>query len=957
MKKLGIVILLTILFSLILQGQDKVDLEKRHIHNARQLIYEGKRSGEGYFSKSGKQLIFQSEREVDNPFYQIYMLDFQTGDIHRVSPGYGKTTCAYFDWSSNNKVLYSSTHLDPKAKEKQQVEMDFRASGKTRRYSWDYDPKMKIFSSARDGSMITQLTDSNGYDAEASYSPDGSKIVFCSLRDGYSRNLSKEEEKLLEIDPAYFGEIYIMDADGSNQRRLTNVPGYDGGPFFSPDGSKIVWRRFREDGLTAEIYTMDTDGARQVQLTSFESMSWAPYFHPSNAYIIFASNKHGFDNFELFLVDMEGTKEPVRVTYTAGFDGLPVFSPDGDHISWTSTRTGNKKSQIFYAEWDHEAALASLLSAPLRNEIEKDPEFQGQISAGEIKMKVAYLASDELQGRMTGSQGSKDAAQYIGNHFKQLGLSPVGSEQDYTQEFPFISSVEVNQSGTFLKNMNRKKSKSWRLYEDFAPMPFSMNGEFEGELVFAGYGIKTPDKSNINYNSYANVDVQGKAVVVFFDVPPHFNDDEKKELLRYANPRYKALMARELGAKAIVFISPRKTQFSGVSKGDVPGNAGIISIKARVNWLDNLLKPKEIDFTQLVKQYENYNPHSENEFEFNDQQLALKVNLSKVESSDQNVIGLLESTKPSNEYILIGGHYDHLGRGESGSLSNNPERSEIHNGADDNASGTAAVIELAEYFVQLKKDKPESITKNLVFVLWSGEELGLIGSNYYTDHPAVSLKNTTAYLNFDMVGMLNDNRLILQGLGSSPSWRRIVEKKNILAGFNLILQDDPYVPTDAMSIYQGGVPILCFFTGIHDHYHKPSDDVERLNYDGIERITQFSANIIRELMQTDVLEYTEVELNQNSAISSRGFSIYLGTIPDYVAEVEGVKLSGVRPGGPADKAGIKANDIIISLAAKDIKNIYDYTYILGDLKANEAVDMIVVREGEKMVITVVPEAR
>ncbi len=957
MNKFSIGLLFSFLSQLVLQAQNQSEAEKRLIKNAHQLIYEGKRSGEGYFSKSGNHLIFQSERKADNPFYQIYMLDFGTGDINRVSPGHGKTTCAYFDWSSDNRVLYASTHHDPKAKEKQQAELDFRASGKKRRYSWDYDAAMDIFSARRDGSNIVQLTDANGYDAEGSYSPDGSKIAFCSLRDAYNRNLSKEEKKLLEVDPAYFGEIYLMDADGSNQNRLTKVPGYDGGPFFSPDGKNIIWRRFSEDGVTADIYAMDLDGSKEKQLTNFGSMSWAPYFHPSNAYVIFASNKYGFVNFELFLVDKEGTKEPVRVTYTDGFDGLPVFSPNGKHLSWTSNRTSDKKSQIFYAEWDHEAALALLNQAPMRVQDRKNPTFQGEISAQELKMKVAYLASDDLEGRMTGSAGNKKAADYIINHFRQLGLSTVGREKTYAQEFPFISSVEVNRAGTSLKTIDNAKNVSWQLFDDFVPLPFSMNGDSKGDMVFAGYGIKTPGKSSIDYNSYANVDVKGKVVVVFYDVPPHFNGEAKKELIRYATPRYKALMARELGARAIIFISPQRARFDEVNKDDVPGNAGIMALKAKISWFEALLKVKEMDFKQLLDQFENYNPHMENEFELTGQQVELKVQLDKIESSDRNVIGVIEADRPTNEYLIVGGHYDHLGQGKSGSMAHNAEGDEIHNGADDNASGTAAVMELAEYFKQLKKDKPASISINLLFVLWSGEELGLIGSDYYANHPVVPMENTKAYLNFDMIGMLNNNQLILQGLGSSPGWKKIVEKKNILAGFNLVLQDDPYVPTDAMSLYQGGVPVLCFFTGIHDHYHKPSDDVERLNYEGLERITAFSASIIKELMRQDVLQYAKVEMSKNRAASSRGFSIYLGTIPDYVAEVEGVKLSGVRPGGPADKAGIKGDDIIIKLAGKDIKNIYDYTYVLGDLQAYEAVEMIVLRDGKTVSLAVVPEAK
>jgi Tol biopolymer transport system component len=227
--------------------------ESRFLSNVRQLTFEGKRSGEGYFAPDGKALIFQSEREPDNPFYQIHLLDLESGDSHRVSPGIGKTTCAFFR-PGTDEVLFASTHLDSEAKAKQKAELDFRASGRQRRYSWDYDEQMDIFSAKRNGSQIQRLTTSPGYDAEGAYSPDGGLIVFCSLRDAYPTNkLTVEELKRLETDPAWFGEIYLMTADGSNPRRLTHTPGYDGGPFFSPDGQRFVWRRFDETGGNAYV--------------------------------------------------------------------------------------------------------------------------------------------------------------------------------------------------------------------------------------------------------------------------------------------------------------------------------------------------------------------------------------------------------------------------------------------------------------------------------------------------------------------------------------------------------------------------------------------------------------------------------------------------------------------------------------------------------------------------------
>ena len=342
---------------------DKVEKKAELVEflsNINQLTFAGKRSGESYFSTDGTQLIFQSERLDDNPYYQIYKMDLDLGDVEMISNGIGKTTCAWIH-PDGEQMLYASTHLDPSAKEKQKDELDFRASGKQRRYSWDYDEYYDIF--IKDNSGTHQVTSELGYDAEGSFSSDGKWIVFASNRNGFNdkaKNMSEKDKKTFSMDPSYMMDIYIMKADGSEVKQLTTHLGYDGGPFFSPDNKKIVWRRFAANGATAEIFIMNIDGSDEKQLTHTNSMSWAPYFHPSQKYIIFTTNTNGFANFELYIVDIEGKQDPIRVSDMTGFDGLPVFTPKGDEMYWTRKKDNNNVSQIYRASWDHQAALKAL---------------------------------------------------------------------------------------------------------------------------------------------------------------------------------------------------------------------------------------------------------------------------------------------------------------------------------------------------------------------------------------------------------------------------------------------------------------------------------------------------------------------------------------------------------------------------------------------------------------------
>lgn len=324
------------------EAEDWHKAESAHLKNIRQVTTGFVRAGEGYFSPDGKSIIFQAEeKDNGNPFYQIFVQDLQSKSVRRVSPGVGKTTCSYFS-PDGKKIIFASSHLDPEAKKQYAEEYrqreEERKSGQRRRYKWDFDPYLDIFEANPDGSQLRRLTDTPGYDAEGSYSPDGKSIVFCSSRSGPD-NL----------------ELYIMDKDGKNVRQLTHAPGcYNGGPFFSPDGKRIIFRSDRKKKDHLQLYVVNADGSGERALTDdLNWVQWGPYWYKDSKHIVYAGANHavaGRPNYDLYWMDVESGKK-VRLTYAPGADVLPVFSPDGKRLMWTSTRDGRQPSQLWMADF------------------------------------------------------------------------------------------------------------------------------------------------------------------------------------------------------------------------------------------------------------------------------------------------------------------------------------------------------------------------------------------------------------------------------------------------------------------------------------------------------------------------------------------------------------------------------------------------------------------------------
>lgn len=938
------------------------------LSSVRQLTFEGARAGEGYFSADGTKMVFQSEREPENPFYQIYLMDLETGDVDLVSPGIGKTTCAWIA-PGGDRVLYASTQFDPAAEEKMQAEIDFRASGQTRRYAWDYDETYDLIEKDLASGAFKRLTDAKGYDAEGSYSPEGSKILFASNRAAYAGPLSEAEAEILARDPSYFMDLYVMNADGTGVTRLTDAPGYDGGPFWSADGSRITWRRFSEDGARAEIFVADADGANARQITELGVLSWAPYYHPSGDYLIFATNLQGFANFELYLVDAAGAKAPVRITEREGFDGLPVFSPDGARLAWTSNDTAGKKSQIFTGAWDDAAARALLAAAPDRQAAAAPDATDGtspEIAAADLRVHVEALASDEMEGRLTGAEGGRKATAYVAEVFAALGLAPAGDDGAMFQSFDFTAGVDLGEGNALTVSVDGAP-EALALSDAWTPLAFSKPGAVaEAPVAFAGYGLVAPEEGEqAALDSYGDLDVEGKWALIWRGMPGDLSPERRTWLARFADLRYKASVARSRGAIGVIFAPPLRDGFEDalprLAYEATSGAASMPAVAVDRAAMRRMLSILGDDLDALAAAAEAGETASTDLIGV---AAAAEIALAFETRTGRNVIARLDLGGAGRPPLVIGAHVDHLGRGEtSGSLASGEEAGGVHHGADDNASGVAALIEVAQKLAAMKAEGGLAGGRDVIFAAWSGEELGLLGAHHFAGAMAEAAGAETlaglvsAYINMDMVGRLRD-RVIVGGLGSSPAWAREVERRNAVIGLPIVTNSDPYLPTDSTAFYLRKVPILSIFTGAHEDYHKPSDTAEKLNYEGLEDIARFVALVARSrTLAEDEPEFVEVARPTGGG-GRRMSGVFLGTIPDYAQEgVEGVKLSGVVKDGPAEAAGVQGGDVLVELAGQDLANIYDFVRALNGLKPGEEVGVAVMRGGERVEMRVTPGTR
>ncbi len=593
-----------------------------------------------------------------------------------------------------------------------------------------------------------------------------------------------------------------------------------------------------------------------------------------------------------------------------------------------------------------------------------------------LRTHVGYLASDKLEGRKTGETGATFAAGYVANNFARLRLKTAGNPatRSYMQTFPFVTGVQLQPN-----NSLRINNLQYNVQSDWMPVGFSASGKLsESAMVFADYGIVSNEPKR---DDFSGLDVRNKIVLVFAGTPEKGNP--RSPFARFADARVKAKIAADKGARGLIVISAEQNfadeKQAKLEYDQTLGETAIPTIIISRSLGAKLLNAKSAkDLDETEKWLEMRKDAPENirinlanvppmsaEFEFN---------LTKTSAEAYNVIGILDGRDAvlRNEAIVIGAHYDHLGRG--GKSSHNPNSKEIHNGADDNASGVAAMLELARHFSRTKNNK-----RTLIFIAFGAEEDGLLGSKHYVNNPVFPLNRTVAMINMDMIGRLQENKLTVGGIGTAGEWGGLVNQKNALeiaklgtpniAGnassiavskFNLQLSQDGFGPSDHSSFYGKQIPVLFFFTGTHTDYHKPTDTAEKINYDGLEKITEYVSEIVTAIDQNPKRPtYTTAPSSGMSGSRSGGsFNVSLGTVPGYADNTnDGLTLDGVRDGSPAAKAGVKAGDKITKLAGRDIKNISDYVFILGEMKAGEEYEIVVMRGAEKITLKITPEAR
>ncbi|MDP2954838.1 MAG: M28 family peptidase [Longimicrobiales bacterium] len=533
---------------------------------------------------------------------------------------------------------------------------------------------------------------------------------------------------------------------------------------------------------------------------------------------------------------------------------------------------------------------------------------------------VRYLADDALQGREVGTWGADCAADYIADTFRELGLEPAGTAGSWFQPFPVPKGAALGPD-----NRLAISDKVYAPGKDWIPMGFSASTELSGTLAYGGHGLSRPGNPD---DAFAHMDVAGKVLVVEWGDP----DTPSGGGLR-ADPHFKATVAAGRKASGMVVLLAEGMALPSMEQEirkalEIPvltvGGAAAAALRESARAAH---------------------------------QVTLRTDVHPTTAEARNVVAVLRGTDPTlrGEYVIVGAHFDHLGMGGEGSLD--PDARLVHNGADDNASGTAGLLDIARRLVEGPRP-----ARSVLFIAFTGEEKGLWGSTRFVAEPTVDVSKAVAMLNLDMVGRLTENTVTVFGTGTALEWEAVAKAANgtLAAPLTLAYVPDGYGPSDHAAFTAAGIPVLHFFTNTHVDYHRPSDDWEKIDGAGIARISELSAGITRTLAgspQAVATSLTRVRQERPAAPAggeaSRGYGPYFGSIPDMTPRDFGLRITGVREGSPAERAGLQAGDVVIEFDGKPVTDIYAYTYALRDKKPGDAVKVVVERDGKRYTLNAV----
>jgi peptidase M28-like protein/PDZ domain-containing protein/PA domain-containing protein len=568
---------------------------------------------------------------------------------------------------------------------------------------------------------------------------------------------------------------------------------------------------------------------------------------------------------------------------------------------------------------------------------------------------VKALTISTMEGRGDGSKGLSRAAKLIEQRYKSLGLRPAG-RIGYLQPFSVITGAKLKGKNSLVVHTANGKSVL-KLNQDFVPFSFSASGVVTGPLVFAGYGASA---SEFGYDDYTGMDVKGKVVVILRYEPSGFSARSGNTgLTIHSQLITKAINARNHGARAVVLLNGKPgdgeedllTRFGSVSG---PENVGIPIVHVKNAIAEEWFKAAGKSLSSAQNEI-NESMKSQS-FEFPDAlRVALDVGVESTRATVNNILAYLPGK--TDEYVILGAHYDHLGRGNFDSLAPS-QIGQIHPGADDNASGTAGVLELARLLAPLKGQ----LQRGILFMNFAGEELGLLGSAEWVKEPTLPLDKAVAMVNMDMIGRIKDGKVYIGGIGTGSTFQAILNEAESKTTFKYENSPGGYSSSDHTSFVTKHIPVLFFFSGLHSDYHKPSDTWEKINADSAARLLDVVSSIGLQLASAetkpafvDVVENPDPHTGTPSG--GGGYGPYFGSIPDFGQTENGVKFSDVKPGSPAAKAGFRAGDVLVQFGDKPIKNLYDFTDALRRSKIGDVVQVTVLRDGKPVTARVKLEQR